>query len=276
MPIVETAGFCYHKRKSQTHPMRRSLIPVILASFVLTLAAAPVVVGFFDELDELKTELIAWQTTHAADLSDLMNTLDDLSGPAFTDVNDSDWYGPYVASVSAWGIVSGYRDERGEPTGKFGPANPVTVAEILKMAFEAAQVNEDQCGLVPSLLPQALGHWAAKYVSCGEQNNIRILRDLSVDLNRPATRAEVLAVIHDAFGDTIPPIFANFKDTAGHTLEADIAFAYLRGVVSGDKDALGIETGTFRPNDPVNRAETAKIIYQRLKSDVEQAIASGA
>lgn len=258
--------FCYTNKMTNT--ARRSIL--FLSIVFIALVAVPAVRGFFDELDELKHELVAWQTTHAADLSDLVDTLDDLSGPSFNDVQESDWFSPYVASVSAWGIVSGYRDARGDPTGTFGPANPVTVAEILKMAFEAAQVDEEQCGLVPSLLPQAQGHWAARYVSCGEQRSVRILQDSSVDLNRPATRAEVLTVIHDAFDDDVPPIYANFKDTAGHAFEADIAFAYLRNIVSGDKDVRGIEKGIFRPNDPINRAETAKIIYQRLKSDVEQ------
>lgn len=235
------------------------------------LLVAPVARGFFDELSELKQELVVWQTTHAADFSDLMNTLDDLSGPTFGDVGSTDWFHPYVASVSDWGIVSGYRNAQGELIGQFGPGNSVTIAEMLKMAFEAAQVDEEECGLVPPMLPQALGHWAAKYVSCGEARAMRILGDANVDLNRPAKRAEVLSVLHDAFGDIVPPLFSNFKDTQGHPLEADIAYAYSQGIVSGDKDARGIELGTFRPNELINRAETAKIIYERLKVDVKVA-----
>lgn len=252
--------------------MRRLVLP--LSVVALAVLIVPASKAFFDELDELKKELVVWQTTHAADFSDIMNTLDDLSGPQFADVTDADWFSPYVASVSDWGIVSGYKDEAGQPTGRFGPSNSVTVAELLKMAFEASQVNEEECGLVPPLNAVALGHWAAKYVSCGEAAGMRILLDPSLNINRTATRAEVLSVIHDAFGDEVPPIFSNFKDTVGHPLEADIAYAYSRGVVSGDKDALGIQTGTFRPNDAINRAEVAKIIYERLKVDVRDEIAA--
>jgi hypothetical protein len=245
----------------------------IAVAFALV-ASIPVAKSFFDELSELKQELLTWETTHAADLSDLVNTLDDLSGTSFMDVSDSDWFSPYVISVSQWKIVSGYLDEVGQPTGLFGPANPVTVAELLKMASEAKQINEEECGLVPPLHAQAIGHWAAAYISCGEAGDWRILNDPNVDLNRPATRAEVVSLIDDAFGDQVPPLFSNFRDTVGHPLEADIAYAYSRGIVSGDKDAFGIQTGTFRPNDSINRAEVAKIVYERLKVDVANEVAS--
>jgi len=38
--------------------------------------------------------------------------------------------------------------------------------------------------------------------------------------------------------------------------------------VSGDTNSDGTEKGTFRPDDAINRAETAKIIYERLKLEV--------
>jgi hypothetical protein len=246
--------------------MRRSALPIgILVAVTLSI---PVAIGFFDELTELKQELLAWETTHAADLSDLINTLDDLSGAQFRDVAEGDWFNPYVQSVASWGIITGYKGSDGNPTGEFGPGNNVTVAEMLKISLKSAQVDELECGLVPSLHPQALGHWASAFISCGEMMGMRILDGSTVDVNRPATRAEVIAMIDDAFGDQVPPLYSNFRDTAGHPFEADIAFAYTRGIVSGDKDKLGIETGTFRPNDSINRAEVAKIVYERLRTDV--------
>lgn len=252
--------------------MRRFALPVAVVT--IAVLAVPASRAFFSELDELKKELVVWQTTHASDFSDIMNTLDDLSGPQFADVSDADWFSPYVASVSDWGIVSGYKDEAGQPTGRFGPSNAVTVAELLKMMFEAAQIDKEQCGLVPPANATALGHWAAAYVSCAEAAEMRMLLDSNLNVNRTATRAEVLSVMHDAFSDQVPPIFSNFKDAIGHPLEADIAFAYSRGVVSGDKDELGIQTGTFRPNDAINRAEVAKIIYERLRAGIHEEVAT--
>lgn len=248
--------------------MRRFLLPVAgtIAAFALVTAAH----GFFSQIDELKAELAGWQTTHAADFSDLLSTLDTLSVASFDDVQEGDWFGPYVTTVSGWGVVSGYRDANGKPLGKFGPSNSVTVSELLKMAFKAHQVDTSVCGLIPPTHSQAIGHWAQAFISCGEQMNIRLLKDPSLDINRKATRAEVLAVLDDVFNEQVPPLFSNFKDTQGHPLEADIAYAYTRGVVSGDKDSKGVETGIFRPNDKINRAEVAKIIYEWTKVRVKE------
>jgi hypothetical protein len=230
--------------------MRRFLLPI--AGTVLALTMVSVVHGFFSQIDEMKAELTGWQTTHAADFSDLLSTLDNLSSTSFDDVKDADWYSPYVTTVSGWGVVSGYRDAQGKALGTFGPSNSVTVAELLKMAFKAHQIDTSVCGLVPPLHAQALGHWAQAYIACGEEMNIRILKDPALDINRPATRAEVLAVLNDTFSEHVPPLYSNFKDTQGHPLEADIAYAYSRGIVSGDKDSKGVETGIFRPDAAIN------------------------
>ncbi len=248
--------------------MRRLLFP--MTGLALAFAVVTIVHGFFDQIDEMKAELAGWQTTHAADFSDLLSTLDNLSGGSFNDVQEGDWFSPYVATVSGWGVVSGYKDAQGNSLGMFGPANSVTVAELLKMAFKSHQIDTAVCGLVPPTHADAIGHWAQAYVACGEQMNMRILKDAKIDINRHATRAEVLAVLDDVFGDTVPPLYSNFKDTQGHILEADIAYAYSRGVVTGDKDSKGIETGFFRPNESINRAEVAKIIYEWTKVRVKE------
>lgn len=252
--------------------MQKIVFPASVVAVLMI--AAPVAQAFFNDLTELRQELVTWQTTHAADFSDLINTLDDISGIQFKDVADTDWFNPYVQSVASWGIMAGYTGPDGKPLGQFGPANNVTVAEMLKIALKSAQVDETQCGIIPPSHQQALGHWAAPFVSCGEAKNMRILQDPAIDLDRPATRAEVVAMMDDAFGDVVPPLYSNFRDTAGNPLEADIAFAYSRGIVSGTKDKRGIDTGDFHPNSPINRAETAKIIYQRLRVDVSSAASS--
>jgi hypothetical protein len=134
------------------------------------------------------------------------------------------------------------------------------------MALKAAQVDETTC--VGNLtLPQAENHWARPFVICAQERGVRLLSS-QPDLNRPALRGEVLSVIFDAFGDKVPPLYAPFKDAANHPLESDIAYANALGIVSGDKDASGNALGTFRPNAAVNRAEAAKMIYERLRVEV--------
>jgi len=229
----------------------------------LVLVATPAF-GFLGALDDLKQEFEAIESASDADLSDILNQLNEISGgDNFSDVHENDWFNTYVSSVARWDIASGYKDTEGNLTGLFGPGDQVTVAQILKMALRAAQVDETKC-IGTAKLIQARTHWAHSFVVCAEQMNMRILGS-PVDINRPALRGEVLSIVHDAFGDSVPPLFSSFNDTADHPLESDIAYAAALGIVSGDKDSQGNPTGTFRPNAPVNRAEAAKIIYEKLR-----------
>ena len=243
---------------------------IVSTLFVVLLTFGGTSSAFFDEIKALQEELQVWETANAADFSDVIAQLEDITGPVFRDVDDQDWFNPFVASLAEWGIVSGFKDTDGRPTGEYKPGNHVTIAEILKMAMEASEADEDNCHTVP-LHPQADGHWAQSYVACAEAMNMRMLDPrFPADLNRPAKRAEVLTIVHDAFADNVLPLYSNFEDAQGHRFEADVAFANLYGIVSGDTNAAGVETGTFRPDDPINRAETAKVIYERLKLEVSE------
>ena len=236
-------------------------------SFVLLLVAKPAY-GFFGALDELKSEFDTIESASESDLSEILNQLQEISsdGSDFLDVSNDDWFKKYVSSVSRWGIASGYKDANGKSTGKFGPGDNVTIAQMLKMALRAAQVDETKC-TGTARLAQAHNHWANSFVVCAEQKGMRILSS-SPDLNRPALRGEVLSIVHDAFGDSVPPMLSTFKDTIDHPLESDIAYAAALGVVSGDRDSSGNTVGTFRPNSPINRAEAAKIVYEKLRAFV--------
>ncbi|MDA1209330.1 MAG: S-layer homology domain-containing protein [bacterium] len=221
--------------------------------------------AFFDEVVLLKQELAVWEESNAAaDFDDLLSQLDDMTGSLFWDVTDADWFRPYVSSLADWEIVSGYKDATGRSTGQFKPGNPVSIAEILKMALEAADVDETTCYNAPTH-PEAANHWAKYYVSCAEQMGIRMFGTSPISLSSSAQRGQVLAIVHDAFHEKVLPLYSNFKDTSNHLYETDIAHAAFNGIVSGDTDNNGNPTGVFRPDDSINRAEVSKIIYEQLK-----------
>lgn len=233
--------------------------------FSLVLFASPAY-GFFQILDKLRP-----QQNAGGDLQKVLQQVEEAKGASktgFRDVKEGDWFGRYVSSVAKWGVAAGYKDKDGKPTGKYGPGDPVTVAEILKMAMKAAKADEKEC---PATVkhPKAGAHWAKVYVACGEARGLRLLKG-NPDLNRGATRAEVLTVLFDSFEDSVPQESATFSDARGHPAEADIAFAAKLGIVSGDKDKDGNPKGTFRPNDKVNRAEAAKMIYLKVAAAVAQ------
>ncbi|MDP7247620.1 MAG: S-layer homology domain-containing protein, partial [Candidatus Peribacteraceae bacterium] len=227
---------------------------------------------FFDEIAQLKEELQVWEEAHAEDFSGVIGQLDDITGPVYRDVGEKDWYASYVSSLTEWDIVSGFKDSDGKFTGQYKPGNNVTIAEVLKMSMRAAGVDETNCVTSPENVA-ATSHWAGKFVSCAEEMDVRLFRDPYLELNKHAKRAEMLTVIHDAFGDEVLPMYATFNDTSGHTYEADIAYATVFGIVSGDTNSNGVEVGTFRPDDYINRAETAKIIFHRMKEEVRKEVA---
>lgn len=68
----------------------------------------------------------------------------------FTDVNPSDWFYQYVTSAYNWSIIDGYKDGNGNLTGKFGPGDPVTRAQISKIAVLSQSPVDRITGETPS------------------------------------------------------------------------------------------------------------------------------
>lgn len=243
--------------------MNGSRVAVIVSLFLM-LVPRPAF-GFFEIFEQLKQEIrTIEQSKQGEDRDAVVRTLD--TAGKFNDVGEKDWFYQYVSSTARWGIVSGYKNAAGKSTGTYGAGNTVTVAEILKMALKAAQADETACSGTPGFA-QAETHWARAFVLCAQEKKMRLIASRP-DLNRPALRGEVLSVVFDAFGDTVPPLFAPFKDAENHPLESDIAYAAALRMVNGDRDGSGLPLGTFRPNAAVNRAEAAKIIYERLRVEV--------
>ncbi len=170
----------------------------------------------------------------------------------FKDTDDNQWYTDYVSAVKNRGIISGYKDAAGNELGEFRPANNITVAEILKIALETA--DKGKASGTPGLRA-ALNHWAKGYAKKAEELGLDLVES-DVDLNRPATRAEVVRLMLEAFGiepDTVTS--TDFSDVPRtHKHAKFIEYAKSLGIVSGDDNAT-----TFRPDASINRAEAAKI-----------------
>jgi hypothetical protein len=181
----------------------------------------------------------------------------------FRDVPTSSWFAPYISALVAKGIVSGYQDKLGHPLGIFKPGNPVTFAEVAKMATLAA-------GLSPSAAaPQnhsARNQWSAPYIAEAETLHLSPYT-LAINVNAPMSRAAALDAIIQAFQIPMNKYDDVYTDVTATTPYASaIATATNLGIVQGDTDAAGKPTGTFRPNDPVNRAEFAKILSEIMAS----------
>jgi hypothetical protein len=178
------------------------------------------------------------------------------------DVPTSAWFAPYIAELVTKGIVSGYEDKFGHPLNLFIPANPVTYAEVAKMALLGA-------GLTPATATpanrSARNQWSASYIAEAESLHLSPYI-LTINVNHPMSRAEALEAVLQAFQIPMTPYKGVYSDVTTATSYASaIATATNLGIVQGDTGADGEATGTFRPNDPINRAEFAKILVEVMK-----------
>lgn len=183
----------------------------------------------------------------------------------FKDTDDNAWYTPFVVGAKDRGIFSGYKDRDGNELGEFRPGNDITVAEILKVALETAQKGKSENNQAPKVL-KAANHWSRQYVKRAEELGVDLVNDVNIDLNRPATRAEVIRLVLEALDVSVPEITSsNFSDVAiNHKAAKFIEYARVLGIISGDAGKT-----TFRPDEPINRAEASKIVNQIVETLLE-------
>ena len=180
----------------------------------------------------------------------------------FEDVKISEWYAPYVYTVAKAAIISGYQDRSGNPNGLFGPTDNVTVAQLTKVAHESSGIDEEKVR-VPVINTRAKNQWFERYFASAEQLWWEVWRDRRVDPSRPATRGEVIATILRAMN--VRTVWAEGK-TFGDIKPTD---KYANAIETAAADGLVDSGGDFRSNDPVNRAEMAKIIAKAIELYIE-------
>ncbi len=177
----------------------------------------------------------------------------------YEDVPPSAWYAGYVSQATTLDIVAGYRDSNGKLTGKFGPSDNVTVAQSLKMATVAAGYDASKYTVSDAWHDV----WYGPYVGVAQTENFSFFLDRKTNFNNQASRGELAQIVADAFllaksTDTTP--FTDVPST--DTNIGAINRLYADGIISGDTDAYGHTTNTFRPNDKINRAEGVKLIMR--------------
>lgn len=184
----------------------------------------------------------------------------------FTDVPVDAWFASFVGHAAQTGVVSGDVDAQGRLTGKYRPGDSVTVAEALKIALKSAAYSDTAMSRV-GVMNTANGDWARQYIVFGQAEQFQIFGGADIGAATPdiytrkATRAEVAALIADAFMiDAGTPVGNRYDDVTASTKYAFSVEALSRdGILTGDTDAQGNATGRFRPTASVNRAETVKM-----------------
>ncbi len=183
----------------------------------------------------------------------------------FSDVPTNSWYATAVSRLASANIISGYLDAQGHPLHLFKPANPVTVAEALKMLLATLPLP------LVSGPPQNLSArntWAASVIATTEQHGLTILTPQR-DVHTPMSRGAVIESMVELAGLTATLAANRFSDLpASHPYTHAILVATQLGLVRGDDGKT-----TLRPDEPISRAEVA-VLLTRLQGLNRSAFAS--
>lgn len=264
------------------------------ATWLIIIFLLLVPTAFADEWDKLSTDLELYEHVQSEDERSMKELLEDAaledSADLFPRIEDEDqyeyseeeeefatitvdgvpillsdvpleeWFAEYVQKAAEQNLISGYRDSEGRPTGKFGPADFVTVEQLAKMAVLAADIDIYNCGDTLRNVT-AKGRWSEKYIQCAEYHKWAVFSDGSIQVEKPARRSEVAVTVIQAFSIRVSPVSGTVFEDVGRSTPFGNAIETLseNGVVSGYTGSNGNPTGYFGPGDPVNRAETAKI-----------------
>ncbi len=172
----------------------------------------------------------------------------------FLDVSDTAWYASFVHSLFDDKVVSGYKDGAGKPLDIFKPENQVTVGEGLKLILTI--MHKEQANHAPKNTKNT-HHWAEGFLAKAEDIGLSLTKDKDLDLNRPLTRMEMIRNVLELKDLKLPTYTkGSFTDVDINSLDGTyVEYAKELGIIKGDDT-----NKTFRPNDPLNRAELSKIL----------------
>lgn len=198
---------------------------------------------------------------HKEEEERLVSIITDGGQVEFKDIPQDSWFAPFVFEAAKFGIMAGYKDDDGMPTGMFWPDQPVTLAELAAVTHRLVGHTPK----APSPQPRNISArrtWFTPFFASAEEKGWLVYTDPAVDPLRPATRGEVVVTLLHALDIPLAwPKGKLFSDVAISTnFAAAIETAARERLVTGRTDDEGNATGTFGPEKPVNRAEMAKIV----------------
>ena len=174
----------------------------------------------------------------------------------FSDVPRTHWAYPYIRTLASRGIIVGF------PDGTFRPDESVTRAQFVKMLELILGVSLGN-GTTPfSDVPASA--WFAPYVSSAVQAGIvQGFSPHTFGPNEPLTREQAAVLLARALklaGTTAPQFTDEGSDDAwaAPAVQASAAAGYM----------TGFPDGSFRPLDPMTRAQAAKVLALVLGRDV--------
>ncbi len=176
--------------------------------------------------------------------------------PTFPDMPTDDWAWPYVESLVAEGVTSGY------PDGLYHPQDQVTRAQSAVFLLRAIHGGDyAPPPAAGNTFPDVAGHWAADWIEeAADEGLVHGYADGTYRPDRLVSRAEVaVLLLRSLHGpDYTPPAAAaySFSDIAGHWAADWIEQLHWEGAASGYPD------GTYHPDASLTRAEMAALLVR--------------
>ena len=167
----------------------------------------------------------------------------------FTDVAPDSWYYPGVSTAYELGLIRGVSEDQ------FDAYRSMTLAEVLTIVCRLHSIYYTGSAFTPTFS----NPWYIPYFEYAVENGI--IANVSVDLTRPATRAEFAALFSRALPDeALTPINlveeGAIPDVPTNAMYApEIYRLYRAGIVIGSD-----QSGSFRPDSTISRAEAATIV----------------
>lgn len=180
-----------------------------------------------------------------------INTINLPEKAIFTDVPTDHWAFDYISQLAIDDIITGYEDKSFKPNGF------VTRGELAKMLAVSFKTTGN------SAYSDVKNHWASQYIA--EVGEFIPIKDKLFEADSNATRQDVAVALVNILDSektiSLQEKKLDFDDSPMIDKEyiSQIGKAVNAGIISGYED------GTFRPQEPITRAEVAAMIYRILK-----------
>ncbi len=209
---------------------------------------------------------------------DFLNTPENPSTTgAFSDTPSSEWYFKYVQrikdrQVQNQPIFEGYKTSSGQLTGRFGPADNITVGEMLKVVLRVSGLDENNSNLDASLTNST--HWSVGFQNTAINEGLTIMEAVGIDPDRPVSRGEFFQALSEAQGLMTAQNFNTYDcsitDLDFEDLDSSNPYTEYACILVKDGVISGTDDGFLNLYSNINRAEVAKILNTALDIYVEQ------
>lgn len=171
---------------------------------------------------------------------------------AYPDIEDH-WARNQIKSLQDYGIVNGYSD------GTFKPDNYITRAEASKIVAQGVMCSKNPAFEYLYSDVNESDWFADSVMSLYHANAINGYGDGTFRPEAQITRAEFSKMVAKIIDMSLGSKYEVFTDTENHWAMTEIGRLAKKGMVNGYPD------GSFRPDNPITRAEASYIAYKAIK-----------